>query len=237
MMTENNTLKIPAKKGADSKKPISAHLGGSEHDPFNMALVHDVLRTFWKPEKESPHRKDWDQRAQTEAVFALYGIAPENEVEGMYAAQMVAAHAATMECYRRAAITDQHFETSEQNLKLATKASRTFVHLTESLQKLRGKTGQQSVHVHHHHHQQDNRTQVAAENAVVNISQPHGEGENKNAGQPHEPGLTHQPGLQVEPSPAMRCKEPAGAAVPSASDERQEKMPPARRKKPRRTQR
>jgi hypothetical protein len=44
------------------------------------------------------------------AVAALIGIGPKDELEGMMAAQLIAAHNAAMECYRRAMIGEQTFE-------------------------------------------------------------------------------------------------------------------------------
>ena len=44
------------------------------------------------------------------------GIAPRDELEGMMAAQLVAAHNAAMECYRRAMIGEQSFEGRSENL-------------------------------------------------------------------------------------------------------------------------
>ncbi len=49
-------------------------------------------------------------RQMSATVAALAGIAPKDELEGMMAAQLVAAHNATMECYRRAMIGEQTFE-------------------------------------------------------------------------------------------------------------------------------
>jgi hypothetical protein len=38
-------------------------------------------------------------------IAALGGIRPKDELEGMMAAQLIAAHNATMECYRRAMLS------------------------------------------------------------------------------------------------------------------------------------
>ena len=44
------------------------------------------------------------------AMAALRGIKPQDEVEGMLATQMVATHAAAMECLRLSMIREQTFE-------------------------------------------------------------------------------------------------------------------------------
>jgi hypothetical protein len=38
----------------------------------------------------------------------LNGISPRDELEGMMVAQLITAHNVAMECYRRAAIPEQH---------------------------------------------------------------------------------------------------------------------------------
>ena len=75
-----------------------------------------------------PH--DADKKGEAElvdaAAAALAGIRPKDEVEGVLAAQMVAAHSATMECYRRAMLKDQTFEGRHESLKQANRLSRTY---------------------------------------------------------------------------------------------------------------
>jgi hypothetical protein len=68
----------------------------------------------------------------------------------MIAAQLLATHNATMECYRRAMIGDQTLEGRRENLNQANKLSRTYATLIEALNRHRGK-GQQKVTVEHVH--------------------------------------------------------------------------------------
>ena len=65
-------------------------------------------------------------RSLGEMVAAMAGIGPKDELEGMIAAQLLAAHNATMECYRRAMIGEQTFEGRRENLSQANKLSRTY---------------------------------------------------------------------------------------------------------------
>jgi hypothetical protein len=44
------------------------------------------------------------------------GIKPKDEIEGMIAAQLVACHNASMECYRRAMLPDNSFDQRHGNL-------------------------------------------------------------------------------------------------------------------------
>ena len=71
-------------------------------------------------------------------------------MEGMLAAQLVACHNASMECYRRAMIDEQTFEGRQDSLNQANKLSRTYATLLEALNRHRGK-GQQKVTVEHVH--------------------------------------------------------------------------------------
>jgi integrase len=84
------------------------------------------------------------------ALAGLRGIGPKDELEGMMAAQLIAAHNAAMECYRRAMISEQHPEGRRENLTQANKLSRTYATLLEALNRHRGK-GQQKVTVEHVH--------------------------------------------------------------------------------------
>jgi hypothetical protein len=68
----------------------------------------------------------------------------------MIAAQMIAAHSAAMECYRRAMLSEQTLEGRRENLSQANKLSRTYTLLLEALNRHRGK-GQQKVTVEHVH--------------------------------------------------------------------------------------
>ena len=63
-------------------------------------------------------------------------------------AQLLAAHNAAMECYRRAMHSEQTFEGRRENLNQANKLSRTWATLLDALNKHRGK-GQQKVTVEH----------------------------------------------------------------------------------------
>jgi hypothetical protein len=64
----------------------------------------------------------------------------------MIAAQLVACHNASMECYRRAMIGEQTFEGWRENLSQANKLSRSYAMLLDVLNRYRGK-GQQKVTV------------------------------------------------------------------------------------------
>jgi hypothetical protein len=104
------------------------------------------MQALWT-KNSSPQERDKQLSA---TVAALIGIAPKDELEGMIGAQLVAAHNAAMECYRRAMIGEQSFEGRKENLTQANKLSRTYTTLLEALNRHRGK-GQQKVTVEHVH--------------------------------------------------------------------------------------
>jgi hypothetical protein len=121
-------------------------MGGGMHDLWNDILACQAIAALW-----TGHSTPEDQNKQMVAtVAALHGIKPRDELEGMMAAQMLAAHNAAMECFRRAMLPEQTVEGRQDNLNAANKLSRTYAVLVETLNKHRGK-GQQKVTVEHVH--------------------------------------------------------------------------------------
>jgi hypothetical protein len=121
-------------------------IGGSQSDHWNNTLANQTIQALWVKNSDAAER----DRQLSAVVAALIGIAPKDELESMMAAQLVAAHNAAMECYRRAMIGDQTFEGRRENLSQANKLSRTWAMLLDALNRHRGK-GQQKVTVEHVH--------------------------------------------------------------------------------------
>src|SRR3954463_11690696 len=141
-----NAPKILVANDPEGRKGRLKDLGGSESDHWNNILANQALQSLWL--KNSTEE---DRDKQSKAILAaLAGIGPKDELEGMMAAQLVAAHNAAMECYRRAMIGEQTFEGRQQSLSQANKLGRTFATLLEALNRHRGK-GQQKVTVEHVH--------------------------------------------------------------------------------------
>eukprot|EP01035_Chromulina_nebulosa_P024405 gene24405-31769_t len=122
--------------------------GGSAYGEFNNDLVHAVFQSMWHPADRSPEGRDAAIKAM---LNGMMGFKPANEVEGMIAAQAMAAHCAAMECSRRAMLANQPYECAQGFRKAAATASRTFIELTDALDRRRGKSGQQKVTVEHVH--------------------------------------------------------------------------------------
>ena len=112
-------------------------IGGSRFENFNMETINQLVSALWtansKPEDLS--------LKQNACLEALAGIGPKDEVEGMLATQMVACHAAAMECFRRAMIKEQPFDGRQQNLNFANKLLRTYAMHMEALDKHPGQRG------------------------------------------------------------------------------------------------
>lgn len=136
---------VVANDPADSKGKLKM-IGGSKSDSWNNVLVNQTVRSLWMNNRD----EEENDKQLTATLAALQGIAPRDEMEGMMGAQLIAAHNAAMECYRRAMIGEQTFEGRRENLNQANKLSRTYASLLDALNKHRGK-GQQKVTVEHVH--------------------------------------------------------------------------------------
>jgi hypothetical protein len=140
--TDPTVVEVDAAKWLGKLKVI----GGSKNDDWNSIIANQAVSALWLKNSDIEEAKK--QRSAT--VAALLGIAPRDEIEGMIAAQLVACHNASMECYRRAMIGEQTFEGRRENLSQANKLSRTYATLLEALNRHRGK-GAQKVTVEHVH--------------------------------------------------------------------------------------
>ena len=163
--------------GPEGGMSLRRRLGGSPSDSWNNTLVNQALQTLWVGSSDEAQRN----RQVSATMVALIGIAPENELEAMMAAQLIAAHNAAMECYRRAMIDGQTQEGQRENLNQANKLSRTWVTLLGALDKRRGKC-QQKVTVEHVH------VHAGGQAVVGNIERPGGGDGSKSEERPHAKG-------------------------------------------------
>jgi hypothetical protein len=193
----------------DDFKGTLKRIGGSRSDHWNNVLINQAARTLWI--KHSDEETQDQQRSAT--VAALIGIGPKDELEGMIAAQLLAAYNAAMECYRRAMLGEQTFEGRRENLSHANKLSRTYAVLLDALNHHRGK-GQQKVTVEHVHVHSGGQAVVGMVETQGGGSQP------KSKEQPHA--------IAFAPDIEMPSANPARSTVPSASDA-ERPVPDARR--------
>ena len=144
--TQGKKTKIVVANDPEDRKGALKSIGGSQSDHWNNTLSNQAVQALWLKHSDS---EECDRQLAA-TVAALIGIAPKDELEGMMAAQLIAAHNAAMECYRRAMLAEQTFEGRRENLNQANKLSRTWAALLDALNKHRGK-GQQKVTVEHVH--------------------------------------------------------------------------------------
>ena len=199
-MTEKKTKAVVVVHDPDDQKGALKALGGSQSDTWNQILANQAVAALWT-KNSSPDERDKQYVATT---AALIGIGPKDELEGMMAAQLIAAHNAAMECYRRAMIGEQTFEGRRENLAQANKLSRTYAALIEALNRHRGK-GQQKMTIEH-------VTVHAGGQAVVGMVEGTGGDRNKLENQSHAKQITHAPGQTLWSENAER------QAVPVARD-------------------
>lgn len=176
------------------------NIGGSQSDQWNNTLANQATQALWV--KNSSAEECGKQLSAT--IAALIGIAPKDELEGMMAAQLIAAHNATMECFRRAMIGEQTFEGRSENLSQANKLSRTFATLIEAFNRHRGK-GQQKVIVEHVHVHAGGQAVVGM---VATPGQPGGGDAGKFEEQPHAKQIANAP------EPAMPRTDQKPDALP-----------------------
>ena len=170
-MTKKEPLKgkaptnVVAENTEKSKGSLKV-IGGSQSNDWNTTIANQALQTLWSDNSDDEGR----DRQVSATLAALAGIGPKDELEGMMAAQLIAAHNAAMECYRRAMLEEQTVEGRRENLNQANRLARTWATLLETLNKHRGK-GQQKVTVEHVH------VHPGGQAVVGNVERPGGGGE------------------------------------------------------------
>ncbi len=127
------------------KPVLFADTGGTRNAFFNEAQLRSVLACLQPP--LGPPSEDAAAAQVLAATAALQAFRPGDAIEGMLAAQAVAAHNAAMECLRRACEPGQSAEVSSRLRRDGAAMSRTFVDLLAALDRRRGKTARQVVRV------------------------------------------------------------------------------------------
>jgi hypothetical protein len=189
----------------DDFKGTLKRIGGSRSDHWNNVLMNQAARTLW-----IKHSDEETQDQQRNAIVAaLIGIGPKDELEGMIAAQLLAAHNAAMECYRRAMLGEQTFEGRRENLGQANKLSRTYAVLLDALNRHRGKA-QQTVRVEHVTVQVSG--QVSGQAIVGHVETPGGGTPSKSEEQPQAKQIAYAP------QPPMWSADKERGPVPVTSD-------------------
>lgn len=186
-------------------------IGGSSDDNWNRTLANQVAQTAW-----TKHAVDAEDRGNLfkAGLAVMVGGKPKDELEGILLAQLVAAHNAAMDCYRRVMLHEQTAEGRAMNLAHAGKMSRTCAQLIDGLNKHRGK-GQQVVRVEHVH------IEAGAQAVIGNVTPG---AVTQKGSQPHEQ-LEYSADASLE---ALPSQDPARDALPVSCNE-ERPMPHTRR--------
>src|ERR1700722_12969503 len=212
-----NTQTTVVANDPDDRRGRLKNIGDPQSDHWNNILANQAVQALWL-KNSSPEERD---KQFSVTIAALAGIAPKDELEGMMAAQLVAAHNAAMECYRRAMIGEQTLEGRRENLAQANKLSRTYAALLEALNRHRGK-GQQKVTVEHVHVHAGGQSVVGM---VAARGQRGGGDASKFEEQPHAKQIAHAPesALPLGPATGLHASRPrwrTGAAGCTAARRR-----------------
>lgn len=136
---KNSVLEVIEKNKDLAQVQIMQTTGSADGDAGNK-LLEQGIKAQRNPEKVS----------NINATIALMrGIAPQDELEGMMAAQMVAVHNMALYYAQRAMDKDStNFESNDRFINRTTKLMNVFTRQVEALQKYRTK-GQQKITVQH----------------------------------------------------------------------------------------
>jgi hypothetical protein len=135
---------------AGDSAAFGAPVGDTPSQDWTEVLADQAMEALWL-EGLSP---DEEKKQEKAVVDGLKGIAPKDELEGMMAVQLVAAHNASLAAYRRAIEVERSFNMWREAMTQANSLSRTFSTLLDALHRYRGKS-QQKITVEHVHRQLD----------------------------------------------------------------------------------
>ena len=107
-------------------------LGGSASDEFNVANLQQALGSL-------PFDGTVPNNAVQAVAGAMIGLAPGDEVEGMFAAQLIVLQHTAMDCFRLAHAQNHSFDRWRECLNQANKLLRTFERVVDARNRYRGK--------------------------------------------------------------------------------------------------
>lgn len=117
------------------------HIGGSPSDDWNARIAHETMQALGVETGDATPRE-----AQVHAtVNGLIGIAPQDEVEAMMAAQLIAVHGASMESLRQARECDNNLYAQAHYLGAANRLTRGFAVVLAALHRHRSLMAQKAA--------------------------------------------------------------------------------------------
>jgi len=145
------------------QQSFAAETSGSADIDFFKTLISQVTSTY--------QSENCEERANYSSAF-MHGLNPSDETEGILIAQMTGTHNLIMEFMKRAVLSGQTAEGSNDNTNKACRLMSIFLKQIETLEKYRGKSAQQKVLVEHVHIHEGGRA------IVGNVeNKPRGEGD------------------------------------------------------------
>lgn len=181
------------RSGSSPAKPRANELADALGlTPLEYQLFSQAFGAIWIHPDASSERK---LEIMVTAACLITGIKPNDDLERILAAQMVATHNSAMECLKRAALDGQTFEARDMNLKHAAKLLAIYARQMDVLNKHRGK-GQQKVTVEHVHVEAGGQAVVGHVNAAPRATPR----------DPAQKALAHTPGETLDLTPKKRSK-------------------------------
>ena len=132
---------LPAEVRQEQSRRVTKTFG-TESEKLALHWIHQVMSTLPAPVDES------QADLLTRVWPAIEGIAPQDEIEGMLAVQIIAVHNVALNQLHRAAHADQSRVSGQAAADNAAKLLGVFREQLQALQSYRGK-GQQKVTVEH----------------------------------------------------------------------------------------
>jgi hypothetical protein len=112
--------------------------GGSRVDAFNLAILRATVNCIQTLGPETEER----EKLILTAITALYAFKPQDEIEGMMAAQAVALHFGSMEALRRSMLPGQPADIAARLRKDGANLARAMADMVDALDRKRGKAQQ-----------------------------------------------------------------------------------------------
>jgi hypothetical protein len=116
----------------------ASKLGGSSVEAFNKNLLRELLGCLCIANRDEAYQIEIAQAA----MAALKAFRPNDEIEGMLAAQAVALHLGAMECFRRSMLRSQPGDHASRLRRDGANLARTMIEMVDAIDRKRGKRPQ-----------------------------------------------------------------------------------------------
>lgn len=121
------------------REELARYYGGSPEPDFNWQIIREAAANI---RMLGPDEDNTAQKLLRITCSALDAFKPQDEIEGMIAAQAVALHFGAMEALRRSMIADQPAEIAARLRKDGANLARAMTDMVDALDRKRGKAQQ-----------------------------------------------------------------------------------------------